>query len=49
MEQNSSQEELIWATIGRFALEEELHAMGWREALFEVCEIFLGLATSNTN
>ena len=40
MEQNSSQEELVWATIGRFGLEEELQAMGWREALLEVEYIF---------
>ena len=32
----SSQEELVWATIGRFGLEEELQAVLWREALLEV-------------
>ena len=36
MESDSSQEELVWATIGRFGLEEELQAMGWKEALLEV-------------
>ena len=31
-----SGEEPIWATIGRFGLEEELQAVRWREALLEV-------------
>ena len=32
----SSKDELVWATIGRFGLEEELQAVRWREALLEV-------------
>ena len=32
----SSQEELVWTTIGQFGLEEELQARGWSEALLEV-------------
>ena len=32
----SSQEELVWATLGRFGLEEELQAVRWREPLLEV-------------
>ena len=30
------EKELVWATIGRFGLEEELQAVRWKEALFEV-------------
>ena len=30
------QQELVWATIGRFGLEDELHAVRWREALLQV-------------
>ena len=32
----SIQKELVWATIGRFGLDEELHAVRWRETLIEV-------------
>ena len=32
----SSQKDLIWATISRFGLEEELQAVRWREALLQV-------------
>ena len=40
----SSQKELIWATIGRFALEEELQAVRWREAFLQVnCQLYSSL------
>ena len=32
----SSQKDLIWATISRFGLEEELQAVRWRETLLQV-------------
>ena len=41
-----SQEELVWATIGRFALEEELQAARWREALLHVEVLILPLLSS---
>ena len=31
-----SQDELVWATIGRFGLEEELQAVRWKEELLQV-------------
>ena len=36
----SNEDKLVWATIGRFGLEEELQAVRWREALLEVQFIF---------
>ena len=41
-----SQEELVWATIGCFALEEQLQAARWREALLHVEVLILPLLSS---
>ena len=38
------QQESIWATIGRFGLEEEVQAVRWREAVLQVnCQLYSSL------